>query len=164
MTTYEDIIEAGIQLASQIDSNKWVLGDLANLVSLQSRAVADYAKVINCRARSLQDWSVMSAFYNPDDRENYPNLNYTHYRTARRVAIKQADHHESQLAIALRLLALASAEGWTCEQFDYEMSLADTDQFPAMKIVKIDGNLWERALAVIRRYDPELAQEMEAYL
>jgi hypothetical protein len=163
-TTYEEIVATGQKINTSIEQGKWDLGDLANVIKLTGLPISDYAKDVGCAVRSLQDWAVLAWFYPPDRRDLYPNLSYTHYRDARRAAVKVLEDLLDQRRRAHQLLALASDKGWTIEQFEYELATADTEKFPAVKIIKIEQPLWDRALAVIRLHDPALAQEMETYL
>lgn len=113
--TYEDLLELGISLVKMKGDIQWQLGDLAACFVpnptqgiRHNKTIAAYACDIGMNARTLQEYVKLALFYPPQHREDFPNLSYSHFRTALRFSDKQ-------LKLALAYLEHASDEGLSCD-------------------------------------------------
>lgn len=108
-----DTWEAMIQIAAddeiEMTERRWRQGDLAIRVQKQygENMIGKFASEINVPLPTVRQRRQMSAFYTNDTRVLFPNLGYTHYRTA----MSLGDD-------ALWALRKASVKDWPCWKFD----------------------------------------------
>lgn len=117
-SSYEELVTIGIELRTLKDNIQWQLGDLGKHFVpnpkqgvTTSKTLASFACDIGMNARTLQEYTKVASFYPEAMRNDYPNLSYSHWRTALRFADKALD-------IAISFLDYASDEGLSCDAFE----------------------------------------------
>lgn len=70
-TTYDDIVNIGLQAKDSIDNGRWTHGDLACLVETAygEKSMAEFAKDIEVPKSTVAERRTMAAFYPPQDRD-----------------------------------------------------------------------------------------------
>jgi hypothetical protein len=110
MTTWEETCERARIAASDLDNNRWTLGDIACEVVTEygKDSVGELAKECNIGKRSLQEYRATSAkFADFAYVRTIENLAWSHFNLARRI---------DDIEEALSFIHDASANGWTVDE------------------------------------------------
>jgi len=116
MYTYEEKVQLGIELVQNKEKMQWAIGDLAATIMQDDTVTTDlnlakFAPEIGLSPRTLQGYVKLAKFWPVDLRDNYPNLGYSHFKTA-------MAHAGGDLDRAIRLMDIASSNGLTIAQFE----------------------------------------------
>jgi hypothetical protein len=121
LTAWEDLCSAGAEAREKLDSWRWYVGDLANrVVTLfpskdgdDERTLAEFAKDINMKKKSVYQYRQVAAFYPVSTRVEFDNLTYTHYRDAMRL---------KDINRALEWLEECSRKSYTTDEAAFQLS------------------------------------------
>ncbi len=92
-TEWEELLDAGNKAALEIDTAKWVLGDLAGKVTKRygENRLGLYASAINRNVDVMRDYRRVSAFYESRVRATFSDaVSWSHYRMAMRLKTPEA--------------------------------------------------------------------------
>lgn len=87
LESWEELADAGRAVLSDMDTGRWLAGDLALRVEKKygTDALGQYATDIGIASKStLKDYRAVAARYEKDARAAFPALSWSHYRTALR--------------------------------------------------------------------------------
>lgn len=113
--TYEILCDIGRDYSESLDTFRWKIGDIGNLVMelYSDRSIEEFAKDINQRKSTVYQYSKMSKFYGVDIRdrlkEELPNLSYSHLREGLRIA-------DTCTPDVIAWLEEVSANGYTADE------------------------------------------------
>lgn len=121
-TDWESLVSTGIELAGNMDTGRWALGDLAGCVEKRygQDALGTFASEIGiARKSTLKDYRRVSARFELDARASFPSLNWSHFREALRAG-DQAEHW----------LAQAADNGWPVAELTRQIAAAIGKRVP----------------------------------
>lgn len=120
--TYEEKVSRGIELMERKEKCQWDIGDLA-LSLMQSTQIstdmslARFAPDIGLKPSTLQSYVRMSRYWLPDERHEWPNLRYSHYKSAMNAYLMDKDKAiEAMEHASLLGLSVASFDGYLRER------------------------------------------------
>lgn len=116
MSSYEEKVTIGIELVKYKERMQWQIGDLAATLMQDESVTTDlnlakFAPDIGLSPRTLQSYVQVARFWPSEYREDYPNLGYSHFKSA-------MTHSERNLDKAIAMLDYASALGLKNEAFN----------------------------------------------
>lgn len=117
--TYEELIELARATNEELDTRRFTLGDIANVIAVKysEHTIADMAKEIGQSRSALYQYASVAKFYGVELRakikEELPNLTYTYLRDAMRLG---------SLSDAFLWLVECSDLGYTADQAAYELT------------------------------------------
>lgn len=119
--SWDELTERGRIASEKLDSGRWEIGDLACIVEREHGGkifIADFAREIGQQIRTVQGYHRTARVFpervRADAFVKWPNLFYSHYRTAARLESPKE---------AFAFLENASSNGWTTDEAEREMSL-----------------------------------------
>ena len=113
---WESLADAGRAVMTEMDTGRWLAGDLALRVEkcYGTDALGQYAADIGIASKStLKDYRAVAARYTKDARAAFPALSWSHYRTALRAKddaelyLVQAQDNGWPVAVMAREIAAA---------------------------------------------------------
>jgi hypothetical protein len=130
---WETLVSKGIEAVDRQDRERWVLGDLALAVTTHygEDTIGDYAKSIKLKPPTLRSYERVAKFYTyGENRPQYTNLSWSHYRAAMR--LKDTD-------AALDFLKQCADETLTVESAEVELIKRLGKPVPPRKL--FEGNV-----------------------
>lgn len=123
--SYEDLVDAGLQIREVSDRSRWKLGDIAIEVTkiTDTDGLKQYARDIGVTYSSLRRYRDVSKHYPQRDRDAYQMLSWTHFRTV-------ATHEDRD-----KLLERAHDENWSVEKLRVMSKEDQTDVIDDGKVV-----------------------------
>ena len=119
---YESLVSAGIEATAELTRWRWKLGWLSALAySRFGVKQKDYAAAVGSSEQSISEYKCMWEFYQSDDpvRQNEIEtlkdndyLRWSHFRTAKRYAMRNYSTPETQLIHALGFLTRIIKNDW----------------------------------------------------
>lgn len=102
----EGLISRGLELRERKDNISWELGDLAEMVTDEfgAKYLNEFSKGIGIEVSTIRRYRDVSKIYEPEDREEYRILSWTHFRQV------------AAFPNRLELLKRAADEGWSVEK------------------------------------------------
>lgn len=136
---WETLCDAGREISSRQDANRWTMGALAHRVERKhgERSLKKFSGDINlASSKTLYDYWRVWRFYDDMDIDGFsahaefPNLSWSHFRTA-----MQAGEN------ALEMLGRAAGMGWTISEFDRELKRENGNRVPPRKVFEERGKI-----------------------
>lgn len=90
LDSWDVICQAGREAQTNMDEARWIIGDLACLVSAEygRDKIADFAREVNVEKARVKEYRTVARFYKNLPRQKFaqdhPNLTYSHMRDAMR--------------------------------------------------------------------------------
>ena len=132
----ETLYEMGRTAAQNIDTGRYTIGDLCNLIETHYRGheVEEFARQINVPFKRVYEYKRVCDFYEPSARAEYleanPSITYSHLR----LAMKFKDYDQ-----AMDFLDDASAGAWTVDQAIREYTERVGKRVPPTRAVDVDA-------------------------
>lgn len=139
---WQDLVDAAQAIMEAHDRDRWVLGDLAARVERRygESSLKAYADAIACRSSTLYDYHRVSLFYEPEHREQFPALTWSHYREAMRAG---------NLAAALAWLIQAHDNTWPIAEMHRQMNGVLGKPIPPQKLIECQARIIQPGRVVI---------------
>jgi hypothetical protein len=134
---WEALADAGREVMRNMDTGRWLAGDLALRVEKRygTDALGQYATDIGIASKStLKDYRSVAARYESDARAAFPALSWSHYRAALRAK------DDAEL-----FLVQAQDNGWPVAELDRRIKAALGQPTTPVKLYDGAGLVWQYA-------------------
>lgn len=134
---WEALADAGRAVMTEMDTGRWLAGDLALRVEkcYGTDALGQYAADIGIASKStLKDYRAVAARYTKDARAAFPALSWSHYRTALRAK------DDAEL-----FLVQAQDNGWPVAELNRQIAAAIGKPVPPRLLYSGRGVVWQYA-------------------
>lgn len=130
---YDIAVNAGLKVAGEMDTGKWLVGDLACLVDKRygKDMIGQFAIAINLEKARVKDYRRVCGFWQKDARAAFleiPVISYSHMRQAMRLG---------NLPEASAFLEEVADNAWTVEQAGIELTKRLGKPEPAAKLMDV---------------------------
>ena len=127
---FEDAVTVCLDASEKMDEARWLIGDMALLISLTKQYGADmigeFAKRINVSVDMAKEYRLMAAYYEKSARTDLLGqlaiLSYSHWKIAKQLKDKDLeDGHIGGIDDSIAFLYTCADGGWTIERARIEM-------------------------------------------
>jgi len=135
---WEMAIGAGLQAHEDMDTGRWLIGDLSLLVSKQygEHRIEDFAKSIKVEVGRAKEYRTVCRFWRKSVRTDFladrPNVTYSHLRIAMRLKM---------LEKAMDFIEECSDSDWTAEFARLELNRRLGKPVPPPRVLDAQANL-----------------------